>query len=478
MIVLWIQVYFCCINLTMLQRLLLYLLCLLPFVSKGQFVLKVKATNTTDSIGYLRASLFDEKNFIPKDTLNLNKPIQTIRNTKSIVGGIYFIYFPKSKQKIHFILEDKDTVLLEIKGSDYLNSATINTPKNKVFLDYQRLERSLSTYDSSYATALKLGKKFNQVQKAAYFKIKTDSLMDFRKANLKRFKSTDAIHIYFSTLNKLDEQVPNKRDYVARASFLKKFDLNEPKLFFTPTMRQVLVEYLSFYPLQGDSLIMGLDEVFKSLLCTNKAYSFVFDYFTKVFKNREVQNNTGAYAYLINKYVKNNTCAFLDKNNKQAFINELAQLEAQQISKPVMNLILEDTLGVKKDLLAFSKNYNYTVLIFFDPNCEHCKTEVPKMDSTIQVLEKELMVTIGKFAVCNEPTMPLNQWKTFIQNHALNLNYEHVIFNNDIELRKAFDAFSNPLFFLIDKEGILLAKKISPNTLKKELLQSFKNFKR
>ena len=125
-------------------------------------MLKVKATNTTDSIGYLRASLFDEKNFIPKDTLNLNKPIQTIRNTKSIVGGIYFIYFPKFKQKIHFILEDKDTILLEIKGSDYLNTAIINTPKNKVFFDYQRLERSLSTYDSSYATALKMGKKFNQ----------------------------------------------------------------------------------------------------------------------------------------------------------------------------------------------------------------------------------------------------------------------------------------------------------------------------
>jgi thioredoxin-related protein len=162
----------------------------------------------------------------------------------------------------------------------------------------------------------------------------------------------------------------------------------------------------------------------------------------------------------------------------EVFLNELAQLETQQISNPVMNLILEDTLGVKKDLLAFSKNYNYTVLIFFDPNCEHCKTEVPKMDSTIQVLEKELMVTIGKFAVCNEPNMPLNGWKAFIQTHKLNLNYEHVIINNDIELRKAFDAFSNPLFFLIDKEGILLAKKISPNTLKKELLQSFKNFKR
>ena len=122
MIVLWIQVYFCYINLIMLQRILLYLLILLPYVSKGQFVLKVKATNTTDSIGYLRASLFDERNFVPKDTLNLTKPIQTIKNTKSIVGGIYFIYFPKSKQKIQF---NKDREFLWSRGSAV-----------KIFLDY------------------------------------------------------------------------------------------------------------------------------------------------------------------------------------------------------------------------------------------------------------------------------------------------------------------------------------------------------
>ena len=462
----------------MQKSIVLFFLCLFPFFSKAQFVLKVKAINTTDSIAYLRASLFDDKNFIPKDTINLKKPIYTIRNTKSIVGGIYYLYFPKTKQKIHFILEDKDTVLLEINGLDYLQTAKINTTKNKILLNYQRLERSLSRYDSSYAAELKMGKKFNQIQKAAYFKIKTDSLIAFRKAKLKLFKPSDAIHIYFSTLNSLDENVPNKRDYAARDAFLKKFDLNEPKLFFTPTMKQIIVEYLSFYPLQGDTLTKGLDEVFKKLLCTNKAYSFVFDYFTKVFKNREVLNNTGGYAYLIDKYVKNNSCAFLDKNNKQVFLNELTQLQAQKINAPVMNVILEDTLGVKKDLNAFAKNYNYTVLIFFDPNCEHCKVEVPKMDSTIKLLENELMVRIGKFAVCNEPNMPLKSWKEFIELHHLNLNYEHVIMNNDIEIRKAFDAFSNPLFFLIDKEGILLAKKISPNTLKRELLQSFKNFKR
>lgn len=441
-------------------------------------MLKVSGKNLPDSVAYLRTSLFDDKNFIPKDTILFSKGTKTIKNTKSIVGGIYYLYFPKTKQKIQFILEDKDTVQIQINGADYLTNTKINKGKNNVLLNYQRLEQTLSKYDSSYATELKSGKKFSQVQKAAFFKIKTDSLIAFRKAKLKLFKPNDAIYIYFNTLNLLDENVPNKRDYQARVSFLKKFDLNEPKLFFTPTMKQIVVEYLSFYPLQGDTLTKGLDEVFKNMLCTNKAYSFVFDYFTKVFKNREVLNNTGGYSYLIDKYVKNNSCAFLEKNMKKVFLNELTQLQAQQINAPVMNVILEDTLGVKKNLHTFAKNYNYTVLVFFDPNCDHCKVEVPKMDSTIQVLEKELMVTIGKFAVCNASNISKSDWKGFIDKYKLHNQYEHVLINEDMELRKAFDAFSNPLFFLVDKEATLLAKKISPNTLKRELVQSFKNFKR
>lgn len=347
----------------MKKHIWLALICLLPIISKAQFVLKVSGTNLPDSVAFLRTTLFDDKNYIPKDTIFFSKGTKTIKNTKSIVGGIYFLYFPKSKQKIQFILEDKDTVQIQINGADYVTNSKINKTKNNVLLNYQQLEKRLSNYDSSYAAELKLGRKFSQTQKAAYFKIKTDSLIAFRKAKLKLFKPSDAIYIYFNTLNKLDENIPNKRDYQARGTFLKKFDLNEPKLFFTPVMRQIIVEYLSFYPLQGDTLTKGLDEVFKNMLCTNKAYSFVFDYFTKVFKNREVLNNTGGYSYLIDKYVKNNSCAFLEKNMKQGFLNELTQLQAQQINTQVMNVILEDTMGVKKNLHAFAKNYNYTVLM-------------------------------------------------------------------------------------------------------------------
>jgi hypothetical protein len=36
-----------------------------------------------------------------------------------------------------------------------------------------------------------------------------------------------------------------------------------------------------------------------------------------------------------------------------------------------------------------------------------------------------------------------------------------------MDLRKKYDAFTNPLFYLISKSASLLGKKISPNTLQR-----------
>ena len=194
-------------------------------------------------------------------------------------------------------------------------------------------------------------------------------------------------------------------------------------------------------------------------------------------KNREIQNNTEGYTYFIKKYVKEGKCAFSEPKQKDQLLQELAQLQTQQLKDTCVNIIMPDTADVKRDLHQFAKNYNYTVVIFFDPNCDHCKTEVPKMDSTINVLEQQLLVKIGKFAICNAPGSSKNDWIDFINKHHLVNNYTHVLLGNDLPIRKAYDAFTNPLFYLIDKDAILLAKKISPNNLRKELVKAFENFK-
>ena len=455
----------------------LFLLILPLFGLNAQFQVKIKVSNSIDTVAFLRASIFDDKNYIPKDTISLKKGTALVKNTKSVFGGIYFLYFPSSKQKISFIAENKDTINIVIDGKDYINNTTINGVNNKLFIQYQQLEKSLSYIDSNYSNELASGKKFGQVQKAAYFKVKTDSLTSFRSIALKKMKVSDVLYIHFDALNKLDASVPNKKNFEARKSFINQFDLNTPRLFFTPNMKSILMEYFSYYPLLADSMIKGVDTIMSKVMCTNKAYSFVFDYVAKLMKNREIQNNTEGYTYFIKKYVKEGKCAFLEPKQKDQLLQELAQLQTQKLKDTCVNIVMPDTADVKRDLHQFAKNYNYTVVIFFDPNCDHCKTEVPKMDSTINALEQQLLVKIGKFAICNAPGSSKNDWVDFINKYHLVNNYTHVLLGNDLPVRKAYDAFTNPLFYLIDRDAILLAKKTSPNNLRKELIQAFQNFK-
>ena len=443
----------------------------------AQFQVNIKVSNSIDTIAFLRASIFDDKNYIPKDTISLKKGVALVKNTKSVFGGIYFLYFPSSKQKISFIAENKDIINIVIDGKDYINNTSINGLKNKLFLHYQQIEKSFSYLDSNYAKEITNGKKFGQTQKAAFFKAKTDSLTTFRTNALTKMKASDVLYIHFDALNKLDASIPNKKNFEARHKFINQFDLNTPRLFFTPNIKNILIEYFSYYPLQADSMIKGVDTIMSKVLCTGKSYGFVFDYISKLMKNREIQNNTEGYAYILNKYVKNGKCAFLDPKQKEYFLQELVQVQSQKLKDTCFNIILPDSAGSNQNLHQFAKKFNYTVIIFFDPNCDHCKTEVPKMDSTITLLEQQLLVKIGKYAICNASASSKKEWIDFINIYKLSNNYSHVQIGNDLPIRKAYDAFSNPLFYLIDRDGILLAKKISPNNLRKELVQAFQNFK-
>jgi hypothetical protein len=175
----------------MQKKISIFFFLLLPlFGLNAQFQVKIKVSNNVDTVAYLRASIFDDKNYIPKDTIRFKNGTASIKNAKSVIGGIYFLYFPATKQKISFIAENKDIINIVIDGKDYINNTTINGLKNKLFIQYQQLEKSLSYIDSNYAKELATGKKFGQTQKAAFFKAKTDSLTTFRTNALPQMANT------------------------------------------------------------------------------------------------------------------------------------------------------------------------------------------------------------------------------------------------------------------------------------------------
>lgn len=447
-----------------------------PLITFAQYTIKVSTQiSSTNNEVFLRSTLFDDKNYIPKDTIKLNGKVKFIRSKKSIVGGIYYLYFPKTKEKVYLSLEDNDVFDINIPEKDYLKTIEITSPKNNIFLNYQRLITQFADLDSNFNEQVKYGRKFNFAQKAEFFRTKTAALVEFRTNALISLKPEDVLYTYFKSLNLLDQSIPSRRDIVKRKEFLKPFDLTNPKLLFTPEMKNILYEYLSYFPLNSDSLQVGVDHVMSKLDCKSKAYSYVFDYFGSILRNRNIQNNADGYSRYLTKYVANAKCDFLKKDKKAELLKTLnssaKQLIIGQLSPKIS---LKDSTDKVQDLHDFAKKYDYTVVIFYAPTCDHCQVEVPLMDSTIKQLEKSFKLKIGRYAICNESGLPKSEWVNFTKKYKLTENYAHVNMADNNEIRTTYDAFSNPTFYLVNRFGLLEDKKISPLTLKKFFISNRK----
>jgi len=446
---------------------------LLPFFTKAQYQIKVKAINTIDSVAYFRGTVFDDKNYISKDTIKLYKGNYTITAKKPIIGGIYFLYFPKSKQKVFFTLENMDSIKVEIRGPNYLDSVKFNNKANQQFVEYQKLEKTLSNYDSMFAADLAKGKKFNLAQKAAFFEPKTSQLSNLRATVLPSLKPNTALYLHLNTLNLLDSSVPSRKNFKGRNEFIKRFDFKNPKLLFTPNIKNVLNEYFSYYLLQADSLNKGLDTVMNKVDGKSNMSMYITDYFIKLLHNREIVNNTEAYKYYLEKYILTEKYKISDIKQLGFLKNELSNLKILQLQDTCVNMNLKDTAGQVQNLHQFANQNKFTLIVFYDPTCEHCKVELPKMDSTINLLENTYNIKVGRYAVCNEPNLPANIWKDFILTYKLNKNYINVNLGNNMDLRKSYDAFTNPLFYLVNNKGVLLGKKLSPQTVRNLILANY-----
>jgi len=453
------------------QWLLLFLLC--PVFANAQYQIKIKAVNTIDSIAFFRGALFDDKNYIPKDTIKLYKGNYTVTAKKPIIGGIYFFYFPKSKQKVYFALENLDSIKVELRGADYIDSIKFSNKPNQQFTEYQKLEKKLTNYDSMFAADLAKGKKFNLAQKAAFFQPKTSQLSNSRTTVLSSLKPNTALYLHMNTLNILDSSVPSRKNYIGRNEFIKRFDFKNPKLLFTPNIKNVLNEYYSYYPLQADSLNKGLDTVMNKVDGKSNMSMYITDYFIKLLHNREIVNNTEAYTYYLEKYILNQKYKISDIKQLDQLKTELANLKSLQLQDTCVNMILKDTAGQMQNLQEFASQNKFTLIVFYDPTCEHCKVELPKMDSTINLLENTYNIKVGRYAVCNEPNLPASVWKDFIVKYNLSKNYINVNLGNNMDLRKSYDAFTNPIFYLVNNKGILLGKKLSPQTVRNLILANY-----
>lgn len=115
---------------------------------------------------------------------------------------------------------------------------------------------------------------------------------------------------------------------------------------------------------------------------------------------------------------------------------------------------------------------DYVILVFWDPTCGHCQTEIPRINRLHKNDWKNFNHSIY---VVNINTEVKTEWEKFISTHDLN-SWNHVspakvvrgnYAQEDVDYQTLYNIEQTPVFYLLDKDKIIIGKDIDPQEYSK-----------
>ena len=408
--------------------------------------------------------------------------VAVFRSKGVLPSGIYAIVFPGKKYTADFLIGIEQEITIKADTADLIKMSVTGSSENILFQQYQQF-------------VAKQGKLLNQ-ERDAYNQSKTATDSSLHENNYKKYntelndyrsgiiknKPASMMAIVLNAMKEppyptkkpetrqdsLDNYQFYKTHYWDGITFMDDCVVRTP---FFPTKLQRY--YREVMPQEPDSIIKDAD--YKLLLARSspEMYKYLLNWLTDEYMNPKYMGQDAVFVHLFDKYHSKGLSPWLNEKQNEAITRRAYMLMANLVGERAANLELLDTANKVSSL--YDVNADYTVVVFWDPNCGHCKEEVPRVDSFYRAIWKAKNVKV--YAVMTE--FDESGWKTFINTHQL-ADWYHV--HHTLEMMKAdtegqkpsfkqlYDITQTPTLYLLDKEKRIVGKKLTLQQLN-DLLQ-------
>jgi protein-disulfide isomerase len=164
----------------------------------------------------------------------------------------------------------------------------------------------------------------------------------------------------------------------------------------------------------------------------------------------------------------------LNEKGKKTIFDRYYSMAANIFGSTAADIQLPDSTGKTKSLYSITNPF--TIVVFWDLTCGHCKETLPRIDSIYRAKWNSLNVKI--YAVAKETDGTIKDWLSFVGQHQLK-DWDHVYYSkdaNDARLKnnipsyyQLYDVQVVPTLYLLDKDKSIIAKKIPFDQIDKVL---------
>lgn len=442
------------------------------FSQNTGYQITVHLPGYTSGIAYLAYYMGKNLNAADSGAVS-NKGVVVFKGKEKLPGGIYSIVYPGKGASADFLIDKDQNLTLNADSSNLTRVDMKGSKDNLSFMAYKRYvdlvgkemmdERAL--YSSSKTKAdsalheakfVKLNTRLNEFRDSI-INAQPNSIMGVLLAAMKESPLPPKKAI--TDQDSIDNYHYYKAHYWDGITFMDDRIVRTP--FFLPKLEKYYQEVIIQQP---DTIIADLD--YKLLLARTapEMYKFLLNWATDEYISPKYMGLDAVFVHLFNKYHSKGLSPWLNDKQMETITRRAYMQMANLIGEKAADLNMVDSTN--KPVSLYSVKAPYTVVIFWDPTCGHCKEELPHIDSLYKASWKAKGVKV--YAVLTEDQKPA--WVKYIKEHKLGdwINVyqtkemaDAVAKTEQPSFRQLYDVIMTPTMYLLDNDKRIIGKKLT-----------------
>lgn len=446
---------------------------LIAFTSKAEgYRISIQWSGLKDTSVFL-AHHFDGKIYV-NDTIKLDKAGKgAFAGDEKLREGLYLLYLNDKTYFDFLVGSDQDfSITTDIKDL-YANLKIQKAKESEDFVQYQNFLKEKSQIKSKLESQLKekdstlikeASDQLNKLDKEMISYIRQEAQKNPGSMYSLFIKSADQVDIPELTIERTDP----KYDSIAwfhyynfrRDHYFDNIDFTDDRILYTPLLNPMMDNYFNKILIQSpDTIIPQVMKLLEKSKPNQMMYQYMSQYLLNNSAKSKIMGMDAVFLKIADEVYLSGQATWAD-STVLATIKEQAFLTRHNlIGNIAPELVMENIDGEIESLHQIQAKY--TVLIFWEPNCGHCKKEVPEIYNSLYL--KYIDKSVDVFAVCIDDDK--KEWTEFVDKNGLTDWHNVWDPKHTTKFRFKYNVQTTPMIYLLDKNKKIIAKRIDLTNL-------------
>ncbi|MCG8701648.1 MAG: DUF5106 domain-containing protein [Bacteroidales bacterium] len=335
------------------------------------------------------------------DTIQIDpNGVATISSETKYPTGLYFMYFEDGTM-LDVIISENQNFSISFDKRDQLSVKFETSQENDLYYEYKNLLTSLNERGNSIQESITAETDPATVQGLknvlkGYAQQRKDFVISLKNEHPDLFVSQ---YLYATVPVEVPVSISNKSKlqayYHYRKHYFDNIDLADPTMIRTKDIySNKLLNYVNkVLPQMPDSLIPFIDTVINNVKHDSFAFQQTVSLLQRNYELNESMGMDAVYIHISENYVLPNPwwlsepdrvrLKFYISRQKNLILSKLApnvellSIDTKHFKKASRDTAVKNDVHYGKKFKVHDIDADYTVLVFWSPDCEHCRVEVP-----------------------------------------------------------------------------------------------------